>query len=490
MKTYPLHLGPLLVCLLLGSVVLPGQADSVEFHVSPTGNDANPGTADKPFATPERARDEWRHRRGENPSGATIWVHGGTYFRTNSLELGKLDSGTPNSPVTWQAAGGETPRFLGARRVTGFQPVTDRAVLSRFAKEAKSHVLQVKLSDLGITDFGEFKSRGYERPPAVAHGELFYRGKPMPLARWPNVGEFAAISGSPSPSARPDSEPMGSLEGGFNYEGDRPGRWKPADDIWVQGYWAQDWANSSERVQSLDPGSHLVKTAAPHGIFGFKKGQRFYFFNVLEELDRPGEWYIDRAGGILYFWPPDSTAPDRSPEILFSTLAETFVKLNEASHITLRGLTFDTARAHGISIVNGNGVRVTKCVIRNVGDTGVVVVGGTDNGVSDSDIFNCGDGGVSISGGDRKTLTPGRSFVENCHVANAGRWSKCFLPAIDLVGVGLRASHNLVHEHPHRGIQFAGNDMLVDYNEVHDVALETADVGAIYTGRDYSFRGN
>jgi len=61
-------------------------------------------------------------------------------------------------------------------------------------------------------------------------------------------------------------------------------------NLWVHGYWAYDWANSYERVESIDRGARLIKTAPPHGLYGFRKGQRFYFLNVLEELDSPGEW--------------------------------------------------------------------------------------------------------------------------------------------------------------------------------------------------------
>jgi parallel beta-helix repeat protein len=32
--------------------------------------------------------------------------------------------------------------------------------------------------------------------------------------------------------------------------------------------------------------------------------------------------------------------------------------------------------------------------------------------------------------------------------------------------------------------------MTIEYNEIHNVCLETGDVGAVYTGRDYTFRGN
>src|SRR6266480_4567166 len=72
----------------------------------------------------------------------------------------------------------------------------------------------------------------------------------------------------------------------------------------------------------------------------------------------------------------------------------------------------------------------------------------------------------------------------------SGRWSRCYVPAVGMNGVGLRASHNLIHDHPHCAILFTGNDHLIEFNDIHHIALETGDVGAIYTGRDYTFRGN
>ncbi len=87
-------------------------------------------------------------------------------------------------------------------------------------------------------------------------------------------------------------------------------------------------------------------------------------------------------------------------------------------------------------------------------------------------------------------MTSGGHYVENCHFARQGRWSKCYVPAIQLAGVGLRASHNLIHDHPHCAILLTGNDHLIDFNEIHHIALETGDVGAIYTGRDWTYRGN
>jgi hypothetical protein len=314
----------------------------------------------------------------------------------------------------------------------------------------------------------------------------------MTLARWPNQGEFAKIAGYPPSSDRRDEHGgnLGELPGGFLYEGDRPRRWRDISDLWVHGYWAYDWANSYEKIALLNVEQHLVKTGPPYGIYGFRKNQRFYFVNVLEELDQPGEWFLDRKSGVLYFWPPKDATDRSAHEVLLSQLEQPLVRLTGVSNVTFQGITFEATRGNAIEIRGGESNRIAGCRICNTGNNAVVIDGGLGNGVISCDIFDTGDGGVQLTGGDRQTLKPGGHFVENCHFQRQGRWSKCYVPAIGMTGVGLRASHNLIEDHPHCAILFWGNDHLIEFNEIHHIALETGDVGAIYTGRDYTFRGN
>jgi hypothetical protein len=357
-----------------------------------------------------------------------------------------------------------------------------------------------------LAEFGQMASRGFGRPQTAAHCELFFGGRPMTLARWPNEGAWEQIAGVPDSGATKDEHggQIGKLEEGFLYSGDRPRQWKDTSDLWVHGYWSWDWANSYERVASIDFERRLIKTAAPYGLYGFRKGQRFYFLNVLEELDQPGEWFLDRKTGVLYFWPPaplnsalpytsgegDFKAQASAPEVLLSLLAEPLLKLTDVSHVTFHGLILESTRSSAVQIRGGVSNRVAGCIIRNIGNYGVTIEGGTGHGVISCDIFDTGDGGVSLDGGDRQTLRAGGHFVENCHFARQGRWSKCYVPAVLIGGVGQRAAHNLIHDHPHCAILFNGNDHLIEFNEIHHIALETGDVGAIYTGRDYTYRGN
>jgi hypothetical protein len=490
------------VFVLLIAVFLSGGtmlAADTEFYVAPDGRDINPGSRSRPFATLEAARDAIRGlsaSAGLPADGVTVWIRGGTYLRDRSFELTERDSGRSNAPIVYRAASNEFVRLLGGRTLTNFQPVRDAAVLARLDPNARAHVVQTDLRAIGLSDYGQLRSRGFGRPIHSAHLELFYRGGPMTLARWPNEGRWERIAGFPDSGSQGDEHggKIGELSGGFIYAGDRPHRWAASDDIWVHGYWAWDWANSYERVGSIELDQRLMKTVPPFGLYGFRKGQRFYFLNVLEELDEPGEWFLDRHTGLLYFWPPDSTSGSHqgplSGEVTISVLEAPVIVLRDVANVAIRGLTLEAARGHGISIRNGTNDLIAGCTLRLLGNYGVWVEGGHHNGVRSCDIEDTGDGGVQLSGGDRQTLSAADHFVENCRFQRQGRWSKCYVPAVLMSGVGHRVTHNLIQDHPHCAILFGGNEHRIEFNEIHHVALETGDVGAIYSGRDWTFRGN
>lgn len=476
---------------------------TVTLHVSPDGDDgwsgklAQPNSAktDGPVATLTKARELVRIARHFGPGSEppiTIALAAGTYFLDKPVEFTAADSGSAVAPLLIEGTG--SVRLLGGRRITGFLPVTDPAIQARLAPAAREKVVVADLAAQGITDFGQLKSRGFSRPQTPAALELFFNDQPMTLARWPNAGKdglvnFVKIAAIPKDQAAGDEHggKLGKLEGGFHYDGDRPSSWKDPSDIWVHGYWAWDWANSYERIDSLDTANRLIKTAPPYGLYGFRAGQRIFFLNILEELDQAGEWYLDRKAGLLYFWPPQ---PIESGQCLLSMVEQPLISFTDVSHVTLRNLAIECARGTGIGITGGNQIIISDCTLRNLGNYGVTVRGGMDHLVDACTIYQTGDGGIELAGGDRKTLAPAGHAATNNHIHHVATWSKCYVPAILIEGVGIRADHNLIHDHSHCPILFTGNDHVIEFNEIHHVCLETGDVGAIYTGRDYTFRGN
>lgn len=465
---------------------------ATDIHVATSGDDHHPGTEARPFLTLARARAALRDLSRDERAGSTIWLAGGDYPLSKTFELTTRDSGTAAAPVTLRAAPGQRVRLLGGMAVTGFEPVRDSSVLEQLDPAARGHVLQLDLTALGLRKPTRMRSRGFGRQITPAHVELFYDGEPMTLARWPNADEpepFVRIAGFPPGTGRDDGHgtELGQLEAGFHYEGDRPSRWAASDDMWVHGYWAYDWANSYERIAAIDADQRHIRTQAPHGLYGIRPGQRIYFLNILEELDTPGEFYVDRDRNMLYFWPP---GPVDDAEVMLSLLEKPLLSLRSARHVVIRDLTFTATRGHGVTITGGADCLVAGCTLSNTGNYGVWIDGGTDHGVQSCDIRHNGDGGVSLSGGDRKTLEPCRHYVHNCHFHHQARWSRCYVPAVIMSGVGTRVSNNHIHDHPHCPILFTGNEHLIEYNDIHDVCRETGDVGGIYTGRDWTYRDN
>ena len=85
---------------------LPGLAGT-DLFVAPGGDDAGPGTLDRPFATLARARDAARDGKGRGP--VSIVLRGGTHHLRETLVLSPEDSGAPGAPVEYRAFEGESP---------------------------------------------------------------------------------------------------------------------------------------------------------------------------------------------------------------------------------------------------------------------------------------------------------------------------------------------------------------------------------------------
>ena len=463
------------------------------FYVAMNGRDTwsgklpapNKAGSDGPFATLARAQKAARftpEKTRDDFGCVRVFVRGGAYPQTQSFTLAQQDS-NPNSslPTLYAAYKDETVRIVGGREVTGWKPVTDEAVLSRMEPECRGKVMQADLKAQGITDYGEIAPNGQTLAPALHGLEVFFQSKPMQIARWPNKG-WSFIADTPT----------GQNGGMFTYDAantsDRPARWKNAEDVWLHGYWSFDWADSYTKIKSIDTATHAIYTQEPHGAYGYTKGKRFYALNILEELDSPGEWYLDRKSGILYFWPP---APITTAErVTVSLLDAPLLRLDNASNITVQGFTLEDTRGTAVEIMGGEHNRIAACTIRNTGLAGVSIDGGKDNGVMDCALYDTGQGGIKLNGGDRKTLAAAGNFAHNNEIRDYSRWVRCYRPAVEVNGVGNRVSHNLIYNGPHNAIQLSGNEHVIEYNDVHDVCRETGDVGAFYMGRDWTMRGN
>lgn len=466
----------LVVLTLLCVVTAKAEAD---VYVSPAGNNAwtgqlpdpNSNGTDGPVATIERARDIVS-ALGYS-SGKNIILRGGEYYLKRTINLSSLNSGTPGNPLVIRAYPGERPRLMGGKLLTGFTPVQDQTVSTRLPEEHLDRILRINLPEQGITQIPPMTSGG----PVM---ELFLNGERMRLARYPNEGWLTIWSIPITGETLYENGHYGKITCFTNRWND----WATVPDIWMHGYWYHDWSDSYQEVDRIDTATRTIYMKPPFHSHGYKINQHFYFLNVLEELDSPGEWYLDRQTGELYLYPSVADG-----EVFLSMLREPLITLSRADNVRIIGLEFTGGSSGAVTGINCSGLFIAGCRFSAFRSEPVTIDGGQENGIVGCDFYNLGSGGVILSGGNRTTLTPAGHYVDNCHFHHYGEINATYRPAVKLKGVGNRVSRSHFHDAPHFAIQFEGNDHLIEGNEIHAVCRETQDAGGIYTGRNWTWRG-
>lgn len=466
----------------------PQQRDREEkqgdIFVSPTGDDANPGTAESPVRTPQRAVELARSLSQEEK---VISLADGEY-NISAITLTQEDSG-----ITFYAENQAV--FNGGLTLdpADFKPY-------------EGDILVLDLSQYGITPdrignvraFGQYNTAEKYDAAGSLYCELFCNNERMTLSRYPNKGEYLytgkivdngdskEVYTSSGTQTNADWETMKFPRGGtFEVSSDvveRVKSWEKSSDIWMFGYFQYDWADSTTPLAAVGDNTLTTEYAS---VYGFKEGTPYYFFNVLEELDQEGEWYIDRDGLKLYFIPPEGF--EQHP-LELSLETGNLVTIDGAENIVFDGITFTGTRASAVKGI-GNNIVVRGCTIRNVGENAIELTGDR-NRVEDNEITATGKGGVILTGGDRQTLQSSENVVSNNLIYDWSQVYRTYQAAVSLNGVGGTCSHNEIYDSPHEAITYTGNNHIIEYNVIHDVVLESSDAGAIYAGRSWSSYGN
>ena len=465
------------VISLLVSICFPFLVSAKQvLYVAPDGNDAWAGTAEKPLASLAGARDAIRKIKVEGglPDGGIEVVLGdGTYNLAEPLALNKEDSGTAEAPITYRSANRGKARLSGGHALTGFTKVTDPKILNRLDPAVRDKILQVNIKEQGMPSLGNAVN-------PVERLEFFFKSRPMTLARWPNEG-WTVVKDVPK------QDKKDGTGGQIIYLDERADRWVDEPEVWLYGPWRFQWADDFMRVTSIDPDKNLITFAPPRHTHGLRKFAPYVAWNVLCELDQPGEWYLHRDTGLLYFYPPEpleagQTEVSRAKHIMVFTLA---------SHITFDGFVIEASQSDGVVIKYPcNDITFLSCTVHNTGDAGIRVKGCKNVSVIGCDITETGGHGIDFIGGSKTRLESANLLAFNNHIWRVARWKRFMRIGINIYGVGHRVAHNLIHDMPHSAMWVGGNDHMVEFNEIHSVCYEANDAGAIYSGRSWTSRGN
>lgn len=431
-----------------------------------------------------------------------VFFEEGRYFVDKPLLFGDLDKRTVNGPIVFQGLGDVI--FTGGILLDNerFRPLPEELRGRIYDPKVADRILAYQLADGERGKLGELACAGFARAVQPVPSMLFRNGERMTLARYPNTGSVEEIRrrktvipirkiidpGMAQVKIPGEAGAMKSRHGVFECQEERMKRWEQADDIWVDGIFARDWAWSLNKVKGVDSRRHAITLEYPEK-YDLRAGGSFFFVcNLLEEIDTPGEYYIDRKKRTVYCYLPEK---EEKGKLELSVIPFTFFRLSNMQDVSFRNLHFELGRDGGIVLDNCSRVAIEKCTFRNLGTT-AVSIDGSDNSVSDCVLSAIGGTAVSLDGGDPQTLSPAGNRVERCEISDWAFYYRVYNSAVSLKGIGNCIENNHLSDAPHGAIVVSGNNHVIKENEIERVCLEFKDFGAIYsfTGANQEMRGH
>lgn len=478
-----------LMVSMAGPLTIYSEDSMMTYYVSVTGDDNNTGTKDSPFKTLIKAQRTVQELDELPDGGVTIYLREGVYQMDYTLKFYRNNSGTEASPITYENYNNEKVFISGGKHLNkaDFTPVTDQALLDTLIEDsAKSGLLVADLAALGIEDTGELSRRGYVKNEGhvVTQMELFVEDQRMTLSRWPNYDTILFNEIIENGSVLTDGEPLtnGPILG-MPKAFERSADWSDIQNIWVDNIVSYDWVWSYNKVEEINATDRTVEFSygTNHGVFSWGDTRGLFFANIFEEIDMPGEYYIDRENMLLYYYPTQSFTEKENPEIMLSELNVPLLSFSNTSYVNFKGIQFDGTRNDVVECFDGDNHHITfeGVTIKNSGESGLLMTGDSLT-IKDSNIFNLGSAGIRMKGGNKETLEVSNNLIENSHIYNIGQIRKGYNPAMSIDGVGVTLRNNLVNDTPHMAMTIRGNDHLIEYNEFYNISQRFRDIGILY----------
>ena len=465
-------------------------AQQTECYIAPEGSDTNPGTIAKPFSSLERARDAIRQSRANGP--ATVYLRQGTYYLPKTFVLTSEDSGTKDGPIIYQGYPGEKVTISGGSRL-----------------ELKWESWQNGIMQAVV-------------PKATATDQLFVNGERQHMARFPNFDPsqrifngYAADCFSPS----------------------RVERWTDPAGGFIHAMHKHMWGDFHYEITGKDQQGKLIYEGGWQNNRRLGMHDKYRFVeNIFEELDAPGEWYLNEKQNTLFYYPPENVNLDtakieivrlrhlielqgteddpvkhiRFKNITFRHTARTFMDNKEpllrSDWTTYRGGAIFFNGAQDCQILNchldqtgGNAVFVNKynrritvrgCHISRAGANGVAFVG--DPAAVRNPLFEYSQRqdfkDIDKTAGPKGSNFPADCIVDDCLIYLCGRVEKQTSPIQISMSQSITVRHCSIYDVPRAGINISEGTWgghVIEFCDIFDTVKETGDHGSFNSwGRD------
>jgi hypothetical protein len=469
----------------------PRKADDPNLYVSPAGDDSNPGTSARPLRTFDGARKAVRKLKTTAKGPISVLFAGGTYYLPDTVVFTAEDSGTAERPITYAAVPGAKVVVSGGAKMDLYW-------------DLYRDVMQAAV------------------PEGFTSDQLFVNGVRQPMARYPNYDSDAQY---------------------FNgFAGDafgkaRAARWKDPRGGFIHAMHRSHWGDFHYVITGKKPDGNVTYEG---GWQNNRKmgmhGQHRFVENIFEELDAPGEWYLDSKKNVLYFYPPEGT--DITTATVEAVRLRHLIELRGSEEapvkfITFRGMTFTHAartfmdnkepllrsdwttyrggavffngatdcavRDSHIDQVGGNAVfvnkynrriEVTGCEISDAGASAVAFVG--DPKAVRSPLFEYHQTqkleDMDKTPGPKTSNYPAECLVYDNLIYRNGRVEKQTAGVNISMAAEITVRHNSIYDCPRAGVNICEGTWgghLIEWNDVFDTVKETGDHGSFNSwGRD------
>lgn len=440
--------------VFLGVCVLASEGDVV--YLSCNGKNSGTGTYENPVNTIEKARNAALEMKSNGSEAVKIRIGSGEYYFYDTLQLTEEDSG-----ISYIADGEVVFHQSVKLNKDKFVNVTDPQVLLRLDSNVRPYVLQYDLSsdNIDLSDADDF------------YPYLYINNEKTITARYPNGDYLTADNANATKS--------------FNTGIARSNQWKNNPDAIISGSLSTTYFWRNYKITSIAGETVTLENT-------IRKNAQYYADRILEELDLPGEYYVDRENNILYYYPTESIE-----EAEITIKGNTMIKAENVSNATLSGITFKNGGGVSVSAIGCSNFDITGCNFYNIQGENVLNISGSNCTISGNYAYNCDDAFIKYEGGNLTTLAPGNIIIENNRISNCGNFGRGNIIRSGnsvfgmLTSCGNIVRNNIIQDcMVFTPIVFGGNNYTIEKNELYNVGRLINDGGAIYFGRSNVQYGN
>lgn len=442
-------------------------------YVSLSGSASGDGSEENPVSTLDAAKELASGNMGKT----NILIHAGEYKLSDTVEFDSSDSANVNGEIVYKAYGDGEVIFSGSKdiKLSEFQKVTDKGLIARLPNNAKDKSLVIDLSKYGFTK--EELTLSNDNDEKVSENKLLLHTKPLgvyfnskqqTMACWPNSGF------NYTKDINKDTE---NSEVSFAFDDTEPYLWNDIENAYLAGYLQHEYRGHYTKIDRIDTENKRIYSKATD--INTNKENRYKVYNVLEEMDMAGEYYIDYNTLKMYYYPPQNYKATDTISISVSNTP--LISLDGTKNITFENITFRDSYSDGIYSKNAENIKILGCKVYNIAKKGIRLHGKNIT-VENCDVYNSGMSGIDVSSDvSYNTLEKSGIVVRNNHIAQMNE--DCFAQAspIKVKGVGAVVEQNTVHNSIYSAIMYNGIENNIKKNEVYNLGTQSGDTGAIYT---------